>query len=344
MSRSTFWGATLLSIFFSYSAEAADLGVNVHLPANTFDEPAELLNRAAEMKINWGRMDFRWDFVEPEPMDDVAAQGHWDIMDASIYQMKRRGINVLAIIQAPGGWATTNGKDNGVLNATGVEHYARFVKAVAERYKNYVTYYEIFNEPNLKGFYEGTVDTYVDQLLIPAREILKAVDANTKVTGPALSNLLSSDIKVQDFYKRLGQRQTEYKNRTGQKFFDIITHHTYNANAQGVAEEFTKGRKTCVWFLCYKQRDPINDIFKNNGFADEPVWLTEVGWEASRDEADQERQANLIIETLSRLAQVPRMENVFIYHLQDDPSAPTDYGLLFSDSSPKKVYYRLRDR
>ncbi len=88
----------------------------------------------------------------------------------------------------------------------------------------------------------------------------------------------------------------------------------------------------------------LTKIFKNNGFATEPVWLTEFGWVSGRGDADQERQANKIIEAINQLSRVPRMENVFIYHLQDDPRADSDYGLLFSDSTPKKVYYRLRDR
>src|SRR4051812_35801241 len=97
------------------AALAIETGVNVHLPATNMTDPVPALDRAVEMRLTWGRMDFRWEFVEPTPMNDVATEGHWDIMDASIYAMRSRQMQVLAILQAPAGWATTNGQEDAPL-------------------------------------------------------------------------------------------------------------------------------------------------------------------------------------------------------------------------------------
>ncbi len=103
-----------------------------------------------------------------------------------------------------------------------------------------------------------------------------------------------------------------------------------------------KGRETCFLF-CIKQRDAILKILNDNGFTSEPIWLDEFGWISNSTPGDQQTQANKTMDTLARLATIPRMKAAILYHLSDDPRVDSDYGLLFSDGSPKEVFYRLRD-
>jgi len=131
----------------------------------------------------------------------------------------------------------------------------------------------------------------------------------------------------------------------GQKFFDIISHHTYNSNPDGVVAEFTKGRVTCYVVVCITQREPILKIFADNGFDTEPVWLDEFGWETKHaDQSTEETQGKYLVEALEKLRSVPRIEAAFIYHITDDPRFPEgDYGVLRADSTPKRAYYYLKD-
>jgi hypothetical protein len=321
-----------------------DVGVNVHLPATNPTDPVPILDRAVEMRLSWGRMDFRWDFVEPNPVDDVATQGNWVVMDSTVAALHDRGMQILAIIQGPAGWATTGGVEDSPLNTTGQDHYIRFVRAVAERYKGVIDHYEIFNEPNLGANWPNKVDVYVDQLLIPAREVMKSVDSSIQVLGPVLANNMVATIKLETFVQQLGKRQKTYTASTGQKFFDEISQHVYATTAQGVVDDLTKGRAWCLWIFCFQTREPILKIYSENGF-DEPLFLTEFGWVASHDPADQDKQGQLLVDTINKLNQVPQLQVGFIYEIEDDPrSTGSDYGLLFSDGTPKSAYTYLKNR
>ncbi len=330
--------AFFMSINFAYGLE---WGINAHLPVNNWGDPAPHLDRVVDMHFEHIRLDLRWDIVEQTPLENLEQTGNWHIFDASIHAARVRGIKVLGILQAPPGWATTTGHEQGTLTQQGLEHWVKYVRAVVTRYGNELYALEIYNEPNLSMFYLGTVDQYVDEYLIPARQQIRALNSNIKITGPSLSNLMSATIKVEDFYKRLGQRQHAYQAATGQRFFDIITHHTYNDKSKGVVEEFTKGRKSCFLFFCKQTRKPLLKIFADAGFSSEPIWLTEFGWN-TKDVTEQTQGQNLI-EALTQLASVPRMQAAFVYHLIDESNSG-DYGVLRPDYSPKPAYDRLRDR
>jgi hypothetical protein len=317
-------------------------GVNAHLPADRVDEDVPALDRAVEMHMSYARLDIPWQIVEPKPRDDLLNTGDWGIIDASIAQVVKRGIRPLLILESPPGWATVNGQIAGTLNSLGQSHFREYVRAVTLRYKNVARHFEIANEPNLSEFWQGTANQYVDQLLIPSIEVIKSIDPDIKIVGPALASLLKSTIKVEDFYQTLGARQQTYIGQTGRKFFDIISHHSYQDEPDGIIEDLTKGRSSC-FLLCVKQRDAILDIMNKNGFSYEPIWIDEFGWVTSNS-TEEDVRGRYVVETFQKLARVPRVQAAFVYQLKDGQQNPTgDSGLLYFNSDVKKVYYYLKD-
>lgn len=313
-------------------------GVNAHLPATDTTQAVPALDRAVEMHMSYVRLDMRWDIVEPTSRSNIQQAGEWQVLDASVAQAVQRGLRPLLILGAAPAWASTNGGENGTLTAEGKTHFVEYVRAMALRYQGQVEYFEVGNEPNLNQFWIGTTDEYIDQLLLPSIQAIKSINPNLKIVGPSLSGLLSADIKVEDFFRRLGERQTA----EGKRFFDIISHHAYSDTPAGIIDDLTKGRKSCYLSYCITQRESILKILSDNGFSTEPIWLDEFGWTSATD-AEAEVQGQKVLETLQKLAAVPRIEAAFVYHLSDDPRIAKDYGLLKSDHTPKKSYYHLRD-
>ena len=319
--------------------------VNGHLPAADTTQEVPALDRAVEMHFSMVRLDMSWAIVEPDPRNNIGVTGNWQVLDASVDQVFKRGMKPLAILGSTPTWASSNGAENGTLSVDGQAHFVEYVRAMVQRYQGKVEFYEIGNEPNLNVFWVGTADQYIDQLLIPARDIIKNFDPNLKVVGPALSNLLNSTIKIESFYQTLGVRQSTYKkDHNGQGFFDIISQHAYNTTPTDVAAEFTQGRLTCILGICIKKRESLLKIFSDNGFDKEPIWLDEFGWATTAGDANsEETQGKYLLETLQRLAPVPRLEAAFIYHLWDDPRIANDFGVLKSDYQPKHAYDYLRN-
>src|SRR5258708_22923893 len=78
------------------------------------------------------------------------------------------------------------------------------VRTVATRYKGRIYYYEIWNEPNLKDFYTGSIERLVE-LTDEADRELKAVDPLNKVVSPSFT-LRAGIPKFEEFLKAGGGR------------------------------------------------------------------------------------------------------------------------------------------
>src|SRR6185369_6900537 len=67
--------------------------------------------------------------------------------------------------------------------------YAAFVTAAVNHLKDRVTAYELWNEPNLQQFFEGTPQDYISNVLIPGADALHAACPTCLVVAPALATV-----------------------------------------------------------------------------------------------------------------------------------------------------------
>jgi hypothetical protein len=62
-----------------------------------------------------------------------------------------------------------------------------FTKAVVERYKDKIDYWEVWNEPNHRKFWGGTPDgKEYGKLLLEVASVIKSIDPNCKIIGGAM--------------------------------------------------------------------------------------------------------------------------------------------------------------
>src|SRR5258708_21725883 len=125
------------------------------------------------------------------------------------------------------------------------------VRTVATRYKGRIYYYEIWNEPNLKDFYTGSIEKLVE-LTDEADRVLKTVDPLNKVVS--LSSPLRAGIpKFEEFLKAGGGRHAA-----------AIGYHFYVAPSPP---------ETMVDMVAQ-----VRGLVAKYDRPDQPVWNTESGW------------------------------------------------------------------
>lgn len=133
----------------------------------TVEAPPELLDGAPQDALDTIkslgataiRIQIPWDTVAPDPTERVAPDfnatdpsaypaGSWGRYDVAINEARERGIRVHVTITGPAPvWATAKKRDQ--LTRPDANAFGKFATAVGRRYKADVSWWSIWNEPNL---------------------------------------------------------------------------------------------------------------------------------------------------------------------------------------------------
>jgi len=193
-----------------------------------------LLDLAGKSGVKWTRLEVPWPSVE-------VTKGcfKWGLLDEVIDGLVSRGINIFL------GTASTSHKEYQDFpegyhfpptdSPEALEGYCRFARALAERYKDRVRHYEIWNEPNISSFWRPEPDAKAYALLVRrVSEAIRSVDSKVKVMGGALARLDPPTIQyTQDF---LSQPDIAEQ-------IDILTYHPYNPAPEAMLENITALRE-----------------------------------------------------------------------------------------------------
>jgi hypothetical protein len=152
--------------------------VNVHAPEG--EDLVRLLDRTGEAGIGSIRIDLVWALVELEPgVDD------WSRYDALVDTARARGLEILAILAYTPAWATDGPELSGVPREPW--RWADFCRRAVTRYRGRIRAWEVWNEPNLERFWAGSREQYLEEILVPGVEAVRAADPDALATGPGLA-------------------------------------------------------------------------------------------------------------------------------------------------------------
>ena len=136
-----------------------------------FEAPRELLSDDAGLRnqtfdeiqgfgVHWLRIVLYWQAVAPDPSSasvpsfderDPNAYPGFARYDRAIDGARARGIRVLLTVSGPvPKWATSERKDN--VTRPSPTRYERFMTAVGRRYRDRISYWSVWNEPNHPDF------------------------------------------------------------------------------------------------------------------------------------------------------------------------------------------------
>ncbi len=329
------WGLSLVAGLAPSRVLAADavsspFGLNIHAPVG--ESLGFLLDRTAGVGVGWVRIDLVWAAVEPEPGVE-----RWKDYDALVAAARARNLEILAIIAYTPAWATDGPAISGVPR--NVEDWSDFCFRAASRYRDQIHHWEVWNEPNLPGFWSGSRAEYLRTILVPAAAAIHAANPEAKVGGPALAH---HAIEGRDWHGWL----VDVLREAGGSL-DFLTHHAYDlddpagvfARLSGTTEH---GDDPSRW----NEVEPsLREVLAHAGF-DRPVWLTETGWRTTRlDESRQADQYRRFLDLWLGSPEAPAgLAKVFFYELMDsrDPRF-AKYGVLRVSGRPKPSYIALRD-
>jgi hypothetical protein len=183
-----------------------------------------------------------WDFSGLDKYVEAAAQNHVDV----VLPLGLSPFWVSSRPEEPSAYGPGNAANPARLDA-----WRDYVRAIATRYKGRIFAYEIWNEPNLKQFYSGSIPEMLE-LAGAAHTIIKEVDPQAVVSTPSAAG--QSGVEWLDQYLRQG----------GDKYADVIGFHFYS----------NPGPPESALPLI----EQVKVVMQRHNLGNKPLWNTETGW------------------------------------------------------------------
>lgn len=302
-------------------------GVNSHLATRYWDPasmhiPADIV---ARLGVGWVREDFHWFRIQPAP----DAPYDWTFTDEAVRALSRRGVNILGVIGHPPGWATPFPNDiphGHSFYAPDPQRFATFAAAVAQRYRNYIFHWEIWNEPDNPLFWKPAPDPGAYATL------LRLTSAAIRSVNPQAKILIGGVYSFEPSFLRQVAESGAWES------FDILAIHPYVSPSAPEAGNLVAGVEAARAVA--------------EQYGTRPIWVTEIGWSSGPGDRDpvglmnEQDQANVLVRATLLLWRAG-VEKVFWYTLKDDPGNP--YGLVglgagyfdYSRLKPSFTAYRV---
>ena len=350
----------------AYAEDAcSNYGINSHIPS------AQDMEKIKAAGFDWIRVDFNWWVMEPSNNN-----WQWGQTDPVVNKAQELGLNIFATLSYTPQWAAAD--QNCVPNAGGddgcnpkpfasVAEWQDFVSHVVGRYKGKISHWGMWNEPNLDGFYSGTEDQYVYDILIPGAQAAKGADPNALILGPELAGLSKSDHWNGDegiclfggcIFNGWEVSLANVLDKGGDHI-DIITHHFYTDDEHEFAALILDGE----YDFLIKTHDSLKEVVEAHGQG-QPVWLTEWGFETHAYGGyeggggfSNQEQADYTVGCFDVRDQIqfggypgsdndpfPQLEKLFYYDFHDGVfnNELWSFGIVDTGGNPKPVYNAIQ--
>jgi len=289
------------------------LGVNIHF---TQDDAA--LDAAHSAGFSWVRMDLLWGVVETSP-------GVYDFStyDTLVADLDDRNMKALFILDYGNPLYTASGGSAPPTNAAAIEAFGAFAEAAASHFAGHQACFEVWNEPNIAGFWppQPSAAQYV-ALVTTAVARVHAGDPSARVTTAGLSG---TDFSFLRSCLAAG----------GGTGADAIGVHPYRANAPETATDDMLAFRSII-----SGSVPSNPV----------TWDTEWGYSSSwfgdgHSSGARLQQAVMVARELLTAWSLG-FPLIIYYDIRDDGSVSTNaehnFGLLSQDYSDKPAMQAVR--
>lgn len=227
----------------------------------------------ADAGLGWMKQQFPWSEIEPKQgrfWDDKYNQNSWDKYDRIVELAEKNGIRVIARLDNTPDWAR-GANTSPQTPPTDPERFADFVVAFINHYKGRVQYLQIWNEPNLKAEWGGSLDSAAYAAM------LRKVYTKAKAADPTVVILSAPLAQTKDEGDRglsdLVFLQQLYDAGFGDSF-DILM-------ANGYGFDQPPDTTPDPQELNLRRVELQRAIMERNGDANKPIWLNEYAWNAS---------------------------------------------------------------
>lgn len=246
---------------------AADksLGVNTDLSRLDAQGREDALTAMEVAGFRWLRQRFAWDAIEP-----VKGEYEWGIWDEIVRDVTRHNIRLIAVLDGSPTWARAEeDAANPLAPPLDPKDYGAFVAALTGRYRDWIQYYQIWDEPNIAPHWGArAIDPAAYARLLregaiqvrtadpDAVILLAALAPNIEPGGSNMSDLLF----LEALYE---QRAAEW--------FDVVAAQPYGfdqpARARPEADR-----------LSWRRSALLRQVMEAHDDAATPVWAVSFGW------------------------------------------------------------------
>ncbi len=207
--------------------------------------------RAAGIRHVRNLANLHWDIVEPQP-------GQWQWPDSLLDYLQAQDFHALGKLGFTPKWAVPPEKAKGwpIQNKmpSSLADYRHYVRTVAERYRGRISGWEIWNEPNLPRYFDGTAAEYGVLLSSAAAEI-RAVQPGAEIAGFAVAKFFAPETPAFVSEALAGQPRSE---------LNAFSFHPY-------------WNKTPEQAALAQRGSEIRALFRQQGQQEPDLWITEYG-------------------------------------------------------------------
>lgn len=293
------------------------------------------LDSISDLGARWLRVDINWAQIQHSGPSSY----HWEGIDRLVRRARARGMNVLGAFMYSPDWARPPGAP--VTWGPDPGQFAAFARRAAAHYSALgVHAFEIWNEPNIRGFWAPAPDVAAyTRLLEAAYPAIKAADPKATVLtgGTAPAGDYGGDYAPITFLEGI------YANGGGGSF-DAVGHHPYCWPAYpGDRHDWS------AWYQMYGTNPSLRSVMAAHGDSGKEIWATEFGAPTNGprgSHVSEAVQARMISRGYSLWRRYEWAGPMFAFQTRDQGTR-TDtrenfFGLLRHDWSPKPAYHAYR--
>jgi hypothetical protein len=301
------------------------------------EDSARDLREAAALGADTVRIVFPWDYLQqwgpgaiPEPQ---AA-----LIDRLLAVARSEDLRVIAVPMGTPCWASTAPRVDGggcspavnprIYPPTDPASYGDFVRQLSDRWGDKIAGYDVWNEPNHEGFWNGTAADYVNLVREADEAVAESSHPGTRIAAGALSG--SDTVYLQKLY-----------NHDVDRWADAISIHPYAIRWDiGMVDPLLESVGN-PWSFA-SGVPAVHDLMTANGDSD-PIWITEFGYATCASGffcVSQQKQGEYLASALRLAAGWDYVDTFLMYDLRDWTGPGSDvnqqFGILNEDWTPKQ--------
>ena len=177
--------ALLVALVVPAPAQVANSKLGQNVDGHVFIP--EAFETVEQSGAKWVRLSAFWKVMQPSPTGPI----NWSWLDADVFEADERNLDVLITFASVPNWSNNSPLNCDFWSAecsdppTSPQHFKDFARAVASRYATRVHHWEIWNEPDLNIFWNGTQQQWHDLILVPGVQGIREVAPTARILGPA---------------------------------------------------------------------------------------------------------------------------------------------------------------
>ncbi|MFX0099809.1 MAG: cellulase family glycosylhydrolase [Candidatus Hodarchaeota archaeon] len=223
-----------------------------------------------DLGMSWRRRDFTWEGIQLNE-----SFWNWSYFDSNVQGCNDRGLYTIVLLVY--GNPAVTGDDYNYVSQESMPLWEEYVRQVVRRYKGNASTiaYEIWNEPNLNGFWKGTAEEYA-RLLITASKAIREEDPDALILVGGTASSPNAELGGNAaFYENLFKWNQSHAEFAGQIDFDVYNIHGYFNTPSEYAACIKRQKNLCNEYGFDWQPKPSSSR-EQDKFS--RIWCTEYGW------------------------------------------------------------------